>query len=115
MDFEVYLFFLIAIFVGFAALAIVLSLAEKKQENDFEQNANSIRIGMTYSQVVAMMGGCEKISRYKDGSYRCVWTYKKRGYSYRVAKGIYSHSRGYTLKLTVKFDANNTVIEVVNT
>ena len=114
MDFEYYLLFLIAIFVGLAVLVIVLSLAEKKQEDDFEKNANSIQIGMTYTQVESMMGGCEKISRYKDGSYRCVWTYKKRGYSYRVAKGIYSHSRGYTLKLTVKFDANNSVIEVVN-
>lgn len=115
MDFEIYLFFLIALAVGLIVLAVVLSVVEKSKENDFEQNANSIQIGMTYSQVVEMMGGCEKISRYKDGSYRCVWTYKKRGYSYRVAKGIYSHSRGYTLKLTVKFDASDIVMEVVNT
>lgn len=97
------------IYFGWAAMfalvviAIVISVKQKRIENDFVDSARAIRKGMTKSEVVAILGSDYSYSSLKNGVEKYEWRYRKNGYSYRVAKGVSMRQSGYTRRISVKF------------
>lgn len=79
------------------------SIYNQKVENDFVDSARMIRKGMTKSEVVAILGSDYSYSCLKNGVEKYEWRYRKKGYSYRVAKGVSMRQSGYTRRISVKF------------
>lgn len=98
-----FIYFGWAAMFALAVIAIVISVKQKRIENDFVDSARSIRKGMTKSEVVAILGSDYSYSCLKNGVEKYEWRYRKNGYSYRVAKGVSMRQSGYTRRISVKF------------
>lgn len=93
------------------AFAIYVTVKEKKAETDFVYAARSVRAGMSKQDVIFILGSDYSYSLLKNGIEKLEWRYRKKGHSYRVAKGVRAHQSGYTRRISVKFK-DGVVIEI---